>query len=383
MNRLSQYFDYGATTPLRSEVLEAMMPYFTIYFGNPNSLHQEGLAVKNDIENAREVIAASLGANSREIIFTGSGTEANNIAVIGAARRLRKMGKGNHVITSSVEHASVLRACKGLEKDGFVITYLPVDQYGQVEIAKVKEALQDDTILISVMHANNVIGTIQPVAEIGKLAKEKGILFHSDAIQSYGKIPVHVAELGVDLLSINAHKIGGPKGVAALYMRKGVRVEPLYYGGEQERGIRPATQNVAGIIGFSKAAELAVVEQKEERERLLTLRNYMIQRLRQNISGIRINGHPTETLPNLVNISVEHIEGQGLMLELDRMGFATSSGSACSSTDHEPSYVLLAMNPSRDHALESLRITMGRSTTHESATAFIEAMFQAISHWRK
>lgn len=379
---LNQYFDYGATAPLRSEVLEAMMPYFTDYFGNPNSLHQVGLIVKRELEAAREMIAKSIGATSREIIFTGSGTEANNIAVIGIARRLQKLGKGNHVITSSIEHASVLKACQSLEKDGFEVTFLPVNHYGQVDISEVKKAFRRDTILISVMHANNVIGTLQPIEEIGRLAKERGVIFHTDAIQSYGKIPVDVDRLGVDLLSMNAHKIGGPKGVAALYMRKGIRVEPLYYGGEQERGIRPATQNVAGIIGFAQAVELALTEQSREEERLMELRSYICQQLQHLITGVKINGHPTETLPNLLNISIEHIEGQGLMLELDRLGFATSSGSACSSTEHEPSYVLLATNPSRDHALESLRITMGRTTTRESVDAFIQALVLAAAHWR-
>jgi cysteine desulfurase len=381
MFKPSCYFDHGATTPLLQEVFEAMVPYLLDYFGNPNSLHQAGLHAKETLESARSMIADSIGAKSREIIFTGSGTEANNMAIFGAARRLRKLGKGSHIITSQIEHASVLKPFKALEKEGFEVTYLPVDAYGRVSVEDLEQTLRPDTIFVSIMHANNVIGTIQPIAEIGRLLKQRRIVFHSDTIQSYGKIPVNVNELQVDLLSMNAHKIGGPKGVAALYVRNGIRLDPILYGGDQERGYRPATQNVAGIVGFAKAVELCMTELEAERIRLTTLRESFIREIREKIPGIRINGHPVEVLPNLINIGIENIEGQGLMLELDRMGYATSSASACSSTDHEPSYVLLATDPNRQRALEGLRITMGRTTNEESIRGLIEALIHAYKHW--
>ncbi|MCF6093076.1 cysteine desulfurase [Microaerobacter geothermalis] len=379
----SYYFDHGSTTPLRQEVLDEMMPYFTLNFGNPSSLHQYGLKAKESLEIARATVARTINVNPREIIFTGSGTEANNLAILGTVRRLQRLKKGKHLITTGIEHASVLKTFKHLEKEGFEVTYLPVDPYGRVHLDEVKKSIRTDTLMVSIMHANNVIGTIQPISEIGRYLKEKNILFHTDAVQSYGKIPVNAQELHVDLLSINSHKIGGPKGVAALYMKKGIRIDPLYFGGEQERAIRPATQNVPGIVGFAKAAELAAKELEDEQKRLLKLRSHFISTLTKNIVGVKINGHPTQTLPNLINISVDNIEGQGLMLELDRLGLATSSGSACSSTDHEPSYVLLATNPSRQHALESLRITMGRTTTKDSVDKLIKGIIQSVNYWRK
>ncbi len=380
---LSYYFDYGATAPLMEEALDAMMPLFSKEFGNPSSLHRFGLKAKESLEHSRAVIAESLGARPREIVFTGSGTEANNIAIFGSARKLKKEGKGNHLITSVIEHASVLKSFRRLEKEGFHITYIPVDEYGRIHLENVKRAVRTDTVFASIMHANNVIGTVQPIAEIGAFLKEKGILLHTDAVQSYGKIPVNAAQLNAGLISTGAHKIGGPKGVGALYIRNRVRLEPIAFGGGHERGIRPATHNVPGIAGFAKAAEIAIKKRDEEAKRLTRLRDFFIMELKERCSGVKVNGHHEHTLPNLINISVENIEGQGLMLELDRQGFATSSGSACSSADQqEPSYVLLAANPSRQHALESLRITMGAATTRESVNALLDALARAVERWQ-
>ncbi|WP_018133481.1 cysteine desulfurase family protein [Effusibacillus pohliae] len=382
MPELARYFDHAATTVMRKEVVDAMAAYLVEDFGNPGSLHQFGMRAKEALEVARTAIAETIGARGKELIFTGSGTEADNLAVLGAARRLRRLGKGSHVVTSAVEHPAVREACRALEREGFRVTYVPVDEAGRVNPQDVKKSIEPDTVLVSVMHANNVVGTIQPVTEIGRFLREKGILFHCDAVQSYGKIPVDVKQMQVDLLTINAHKIGGPKGVAALYVRKGVRLDPIVYGGGQERGLRPATPNVAGIVGFAKAARLAIADLQQERQRLERLRARLIGRLTATIPGCKINGDPSDCLPTHVNISIDRIEGQALMLELDRLGFATSSGSACSSTDHEPSYVLLAMGKSREVALESLRITMGRTTTEQSVDELAASLEQIAKTWR-
>lgn len=379
---IAKYFDHAATTVMRQEVVEAMTAYFVEDFGNPGSRHQFGLRAKEALEAARRTIAETIGARDRELIFTASGTEADNLAVLGGARRMRRLGKGNHVITSAIEHPAVLHACRALENEGFRVTYVPVNATGQVDVETVKQVVEPETVLVSIMHANNVVGTIQPVAEIGRFLRERGILFHSDAVQSYGKIPIDVEQLPVDLLTLNAHKIGGPKGVAALYVRKGVRLDPIVHGGGQERGLRPATPNVAGIVGFARAAQRAVADLQKERQRLEALRARLIKRLTATIPGCKINGHPDDCLPTHLNLSIDRIEGQALMLELDRLGFATSSGSACSSTDHEPSYVLLAMGKSREVALESLRITLGWTTTEQSVDGLAEALEQVARRWR-
>jgi cysteine desulfurase len=370
----ARYFDNASTTPMRREAFEVMERFLFEEFGNPSNLHQCGLRAHDALEAARTVIAASIGAGSKDIIFTGSGTESNNLAILGTARRQRRFGAGSHVVTTSIEHPSVLNACRALEREGFEVTYVGVDEWGRVNCDEVVKAVRPDTVLVSVMHANNVTGTLQPVREIGRLLKErKGVLFHCDAVQSYGKVQLAVDDLQVDLLTLNAHKLGGPKGIAALYVRKGVRIDPLVYGGEQERGLRPATQNVAGITAFAKAVELATAEMEQERERMWKLRGQLLKGLLE-IPGLRLNGHERQTLPSHVNISIPQVEGQALMLELDRRGIFTSSGSACSSTDNEPSYVLLAMGKSRDVALESLRITMGRMTTERSVAELLEAL---------
>ncbi|MDB5085474.1 MAG: cysteine desulfurase NifS [Bacilli bacterium] len=382
MLELTHYFDHAATTPMFREVLSAMEPYFLSQFGNPGSLHQFGFQAREALEAARNEIAAAIGANSKDLVFTGSATEADNIAILGAARRSRRLGKGAHVITTSTEHPAVLQACQALEKEGFELTYLPVDACGLIELEELRRAIRPETVLISIMHGNNVVGTLQPIREIGQIARESGVLFHCDAVQSFGKLPIDVDTQRIDLLTINAHKIGGPKGVAALYVRKGVRLDPLVYGGSQERALRPATPNVAGIVGFAKAVELTLADQESESLRLNLLRTKLIERLQTTIPGFKLNGHPTLHLPNLLNISIDRIEGQALMLELDRLGFATSSGSACSSTDSKPSYVLLAMGTSRERALESLRITMGRTTTARGVEELTAALEQVVAGWR-
>lgn len=382
MPDVSRYFDHAATTPVRPEVWEAMGEYAVERFGNPNSLHQFGLEAKEALERARSVVAAFIGARDKEVFFTGTGTEANNLAVIGAARRLRRLGRGSHLITSAVEHPSVRKAMQSLEKEGFRVTQVPVDRFGRVDPEDVRRAMEPDTVLVSIMHANNVVGTVQPVEEIGAFTRERGIWFHVDAVQSFGKIPVDVERFRADLLTINAHKIGGPKGIAALYIRKGVRLDPLVYGGGQERGMRPGTQNVAGIVGFAKAVELSGAARPAETRRLTALRRRLENRLRHLVPELRINGHPDFVLPTVLNIGVPRIEGQALMLELDRLGFAVSSGSACSSTDHEPSYVLLAMGQSREEALESLRISLGWTTGEAAVDALADAVAQAARRWK-
>jgi cysteine desulfurase len=367
---------------MRQEVFEAMTPYYLNRFGNPSSLHQFGLQASEAVEAAREFLANTIGAHNRELIFTGSGTESNNLAIKGATRRMRRLGKGNHVLTSSIEHPSVRETFRELEKEGFQVSYLPVDADGRVNPDNVRKEIRSNTVLISVMHVNNVIGTIQPIAEIGAITRENGILLHTDAVQSYGKIPVHVQELNVDLLTINAHKVGGPKGMAGIYVRKGVRLDSLFSGGGQERGLRSSTLNVPGIIGFAKAAELAFADSVNEYFRLKQLQTRLADKLTETIDGCKINGNLDHGLPNYLNISIDRIEGQALMLELDRLGFATSSGSACSSTHHEPSYVLLAMGKTAEVALESLRITMGMATTNETVDELAQALEMAAQRWR-
>ncbi|UOF89332.1 cysteine desulfurase [Fodinisporobacter ferrooxydans] len=376
MTDFGTYFDHAATTPVRPEVKTAMLPFFDIYFGNPGSLHQFGFSARDALEAARTTIAKTIGAHSKEIVFTASGTESNNLAIIGLAKRLHRLGKGNHIITSAIEHPSVLETCKNLQRSGFKVTFVPVDSSGRVNAEDVINAVEPETILVSIMHGNNVTGTMQPISEIGSRLKGSDVLFHCDAVQSYGKVPIDVSQWNVDLLTMNAHKIGGPKGVAALYIRKGIRLDPLIYGGGQERNMRSATQNVPGIVGFAKAAELANNEQMMEFQRLQDMRKRMIDRLLHTIPGCKINGDMDNCLPTHVNISIDQIEGQTLMLELDRLGFATSSGSACSSHDHEPSYVLLAMGKTNEIALESLRITLGKTTTREN----VDALCAALEH---
>jgi cysteine desulfurase len=356
------YLDHAATTPVRPEVFEAMIPYLQDKFGNPSSIHWFGREVRKELDEARERAAKALGADPREIYFTSGGTEADNIAILGTVARLGK--KGGHIITSAVEHHASLDTCKSLENQGCRVTILPVDKYGMVQPEALAEAISEDTILVSIMHANNEVGTIQPIKELAAIAGEKGIRFHTDAVQSVGSIPVDVQDLGVDLLSISGHKIYGPKGVGILYVRKGTRLNNIAYGGAQERNLRPGTENVAGIVGMAKALELAVAEQRETAENLTVLRNKLIDGLLA-LPDVILNGHPEQRLPGNVNVSILRIEGESLLLSLDMAGIAGSSGSACTSGSLDPSHVLMAMGLDHQTAHGSLRLTLGKSTTEE------------------
>jgi cysteine desulfurase len=374
------YMDYAATTPTDQRVVEAMLPYFGEIYGNPSSLHGFGQEARAAMEGARAKIAAFLGAKPAEIVFTSGGTESDNFAIKGVAWANRK--KGDHVITSAIEHHAVLETCRFLEKEGFRVTYLPVDGDGLVDPADVVKAITDRTILISIMHANNEIGTIQPIAEIGRIAKGKGICFHTDAVQTFGHLPFTVDELNIDLLSASAHKLYGPKGMGLLYIRKGTRITPLVHGGDQESGRRASTQNVPGIVGFGKAVELAAATLHEEVVRLTSLRDRFIQGIFERIDGIRLNGHPVRRLPNNINLSVESIEGEGMILSLDMMGIACSTGSACSSSSLEPSHVLLAIGLPHELSHGSLRFSLGMYTKEGDIDAVLEALPQVVGRLR-
>jgi cysteine desulfurase len=348
------YLDHAATTPVRPEVFEAMVPYLQGKFGNPSSIHFFGREVRKDLDEARERVAESLNADPREIFFTAGGTEADNMAIFGSVARVGK--KGGQIITSAVEHHAILDTCKSLEKQGYRVTILPVDEWGMVLPRDLAEALTDDTILVSIMHANNEVGTIQPIKELIDAAHERKVRFHTDAVQSVGNIPVDVQDLGTDLLSISGHKIYGPKGVGVLYLRKGTELGNIVYGGAQERNLRPGTENVAGIIGLAKALELAVAEQAETKKRLTALRNKLIDGLTK-LPDVILNGHREQRLPGNVNVSILRVEGESLLLSLDMAGVACTSGSL------DPSHVLMAMGLDHQTAHGSLRLTLGKSTT--------------------
>jgi cysteine desulfurase len=374
------YLDHAATTPTDPEVVEAMLPYLSDAFGNPSSIHSFGQEAKAAVEEARDKIAALIGARGEEMVFTGGGTEADNFAIKGIA--YANEGKGNHIITTSIEHHAVMETCKFLQGRGFEVTYLTVDGYGLVDPRDVKKAITDKTILISVMHANNEVGTIEPIAEIGKIAREAGIYFHTDAVQAVGHIPVKVDELGVDMLAMSAHKLYGPKGVGALYIRKGTKLISFMHGGEQERRRRAGTENVPAIVGLGKAAEIAQREMDAEAKRLISLRDRLIKGLMGQIEHSRLNGHPTQRLPNNVNVSIEFVEGESMLLNLDLEGIAASTGSACSSSSLEPSYVLLAMGLSHELAHGSLRFSLGRETTEEDIARVLEVSSRIIAKLR-
>lgn len=349
-----------------------MLPYFSEIFGNPSSIHTCGQEAREAVEKARGQVARLIGAGEEEIIFTTGGTEADNYALSGIAFANEK--KGNHIITTAIEHHAILETCKFLEKRGFGVSYLPVDKYGMVDPADVKKAITAKTILISVMHANNEVGTIQPLAEISKIARERGVCFHTDAVQTAGHVPIDINKPGVDLLSISAHKLYGPKGAGALYIRKGTRISPFLHGGGQEKGRRAGTENVPGIVGFGKAAEMALAEMNEEAERLTALRDEFIAGIKRNIKGIKMNGHPIKRLPNNINISVDFVEGESMLLNLDAKGICASTGSACSSGNLEPSHVLLAAGCTPGQAHGSLRFTLGKWTTGEELDKVLEVL---------
>ncbi len=374
------YLDYTATTPTHPEVAKAMAPYFTDAFGNPSTLYSYGQEAKGAIEEARVKVAELIGARDEEIVFTSGGTEADNFALKGVAYANEK--KGNHIIASPIEHHAVIETCKFLERGGFRVTYLPVNGYGLVDPADVKRAITDKTILISVMHANNEIGTIEPIAEIGRIAKEAEIYFHTDAVQTAGHIPVDVNELGVDLLSLSGHKIYGPKGTGALYIRKGTKLLALMHGGEQERRRRAGTENIPAIVGLGKAVELAQQEMGTETVRLTHLRDQLIEGLMERIDHIHLNGHPQTRLPNNVNVSVDFVEGESMVLNLDLEGICVSTGSACTSSSLEPSHVLLATGLSPEQAHGSLRLTLGKWTTKEEISQVLEVLPRIVAKLR-
>jgi cysteine desulfurase len=378
MNRV--YMDYAATTPTHPEVLDAMLPYFTDIFGNPSSLYACGLEARRAINEVRQKIADFIGAATDEIVFTSGGSEADNLALEGVAYAQGK--KGRHIITSSIEHHAVLRTCEFLVKRGFQVTYLPVDAYGLVDPEMVRRAITPETILISIMHANNEIGTIEPLSAISKIARENHIPLHSDAVQTLGHLPIDVKELGVDMLSMSAHKLYGPKGVGALYIHKGIRITSFLHGGEQEKGRRAGTENVPGIVGLGKAIEIAQKEMAEEAIRLTGLRERLIQGLMQRIDHMQLNGHPTKRLPNNASFNIEYVEGESMLLRLDLEGICVSTGSACSSSSLEPSHVLLATGCPREQAHGSLRLTIGKWTTEAEIDRILEVLPRIVKQLR-
>ncbi len=377
------YLDNNATTRVDPLVLEAMLPYFCEKFGNAASRnHSFGWEAEEAVENAREQVAAVIGADPKEIIFTSGATESNNIAIKGVAAMYGE--KGRHIITQVTEHKAVIDPCKYLEQHGFRVTFLPVDRYGQVSAEQVREALCDDTILVSIMHGNNEIGTLQPIAEIGRLCKERGVLFHTDCCQTFGKVPIHVEQMGIDLLSCSAHKIHGPKGVGALYVRRKkprVRCEAVLHGGGHERGMRSGTLNVPGIVGLGRAAELCRTHMDSEPQRLAALRDRLYRGITAQLDEVYLNGHPTQRTPTNLNLSFAYVEGESMM-----MGFsdiAVSSGSACTSASLEPSYVLKSLGVGDDLAHSSIRFSVGRFNTEEEIDYAIERVVAAVRKLRE
>ena len=375
------YMDHSATSPVDIEVFNAMKPYFVESYGNASTLYSLGREARRAMESSREKVASIIGANTDEIIFTSGGTESDNIAIKGTAYRFKR--RGNHIITSNIEHPAVDETCKYLEKNGFEVTYLPVEKDGIVNSSDLEDAITDKTILITVMHANNEIGTIQPISEIGEIARENKIYFHTDAVQSVGKIPVNVEELNVDMLSLSAHKLYGPKGVGALYIKKGVRVEPIIHGGGHEKGIRPGTENVAGIVGLGKACEISENNLEEEAQYLTSMRDELIKRVLSEIDESYLNGHPTKRLPNNINFRFTGIEGESLVLHLDSKNIASSTGSACSSKKLEASHVLMALGLKEVQAHGSLRLTLGKENKVEDIDYVIESIKNAVDTLRK
>ncbi len=374
------YMDNSATTKPDPEVVSAMLPYFNEYFGNASSLHSFGQEAAGALNRSRQQVADLLGAQPDEIIFTSGGTESDNLALKGIAYLKKNAGK--HIITSVVEHPAILNTCKNLQDNGFKVTYLPVDDQGLIDPNDVEDAIIDDTILISIMHANNEIGTIQPIEDISRLAHEKGVLVHTDAVQSIGKIPVNVDDLGVDMLSLSAHKIHGPKGVGALYVRKGTRLESLIHGGGHERGKRSGTENIPGIVGLAKAAELAGQRLEKDAVHLANLRDAAITKILGSISESYLNGHPTQRLPNNVHLRFSYVEGESLLMMLNMKGVAVSTGSACSSKSLEPSHVLATLGIPPEQIHGSLRITLGRENTMDEVDYVVENLVEIVTKLR-
>jgi len=381
------YLDYAATTPMDPRVIEVVNKHFRETYGNSSSLHSVGQKSAQILENSRITISSLINANRFDVYYTSSGTEADNTAILGVA--MKNKDRGNHIVTSSIEHHAVENPCKELEKRGFKVTYLPVDKYGLIDLKDLEDAISDKTILISIIFANNEIGTIEPVKEIGKIAKEQDIIFHTDAVQAFGKIPIDVEKMNIDLLSASAHKLYGPKGVGLLYIRnKGVRdgwgkyIEPLMYGGGHERDMRPSTVAVPLIAGFEKAVEIAKEEMSKEAERETKLRDKIIKWILENIEDTFLNGHPTKRLPNNVNLGFKYIEGESMILDLDMEGIEASTGSACSSKSLEPSHVLIAIGLKPEEVHGSLRMTIGRFTTEEEINYLFEKLPKTVNRLR-
>ena len=378
MNRI--YMDNAATTRVTQPVLEAMMPCLTDVYGNPSSVHAFGRDARRLLDEARAKVAAALNAKPNEIYFTGCGTESDNWAVRGSAYALK--AKGNHIITSSIEHHAILHTCQQLEREGFKVTYLPVDEYGQVSAADMEKAITPETTLISIMTANNEIGTIQPIAEIGAIAKAHGVRFHTDAVQAVGAIPVDVKAMNVDLLSLSGHKLHAPKGIGALYIRSGVRLERLMNGGAQERTQRPGTENMPSIVGLGRAIELATAQLDKKAAYVSALRDRLIKGILETIPDTRLNGHPTNRLPGNCNVSIRYIEGESMLLNLDIKGIAASSGSACTSGSLDPSHVLLAIGLTHEVAHGSLRFSLNEDNTEEEVDYVIKSLDEVVKRLR-
>jgi len=382
------YLDYAATTPMDPRVIEVMNEHFRTSYGNSSSLHSIGQKAAQTLVKSRETVASLINAKRDEIVFTSSGTEADNIAILGVA--LKNQNRGKNIITSALEHHAVENPCKQLKKMGFSITFLPVDKYGLIDLEELEDMITDDTTLISIMFANNEIGTLEPIKEIGAIAKKHDVVFHTDAVQAFGKVPIDVEAMNIDMLSASAHKLYGPKGVGMLYLRnKGVRegwgkfIEPIMYGGGHERDMRPSTVNVPGIAGFAKAVELAKNEMPEEIEIHTNYRDKIIKNVLENIGDSYLNGHPTKRLPNNVNLGMQFIEGESIVLDLDSEGIAASTGSACSSKSLDPSHVLLAIGLKPQEAHGSLRVSVGRFTTDDDVDYFLEKLPPIIDRLRK
>lgn len=374
------YLDHNATTPLHPQVLEAMLPYLKGDYGNASSIHQKGREAREAVEEARATLASFLGTKPNTILFTSGGTESNNFTLKGITCKNRE--KGNHVITTRIEHPCVLDTCKFLESQGFQVTYLPVDREGRVQPEDLKKAITDKTILISIMHANNEVGTLQPIGELAQIAKERGIYFHTDAVQSFGKIPVKVEELGVDLLSVSGHKLYGPKGVGFLYVRKDVRLLPHMHGGHHERRLRAGTENVAGIVGLGKAAALARQEMEKRFSHLQKLGERLYGGILKQIDEVVLNGHPTERLPGTVNLGFKGVEGESLAINLDLQGICVSTGSACTAGSLDPSHVLVAMGVPADYARGTVRFSLGYENTEEEIDYTISEVSKIVKKLR-
>lgn len=374
------YLDNAATTKTRPEVVEAMLPYFTEFYGNPSSIYSFSDEPKKAVANGREAIAKSIGAKTNELYFTGGGSESDNWALKATAEAYKS--KGNHIITSKIEHHAILHTCEWLEKNGFEVTYIDVDENGVLKLDELKKAIRPTTILISVMFANNEIGTIQPIKEIGQIAKEHGILFHTDAVQAYGHVPINVDELNIDMMSASGHKINGPKGIGFLYIRTGVKIRSLIHGGAQERKRRAGTENVPGIVGFGKAAEIAAANMEERSKYESELRDYLMDRVIAEIPYARINGGRENRLPNNANFSFQFIEGESMLIMLDDKGICGSSGSACTSGSLDPSHVLLAIGLPHEIAHGSLRLTLSEETTKEDIDYTVDSLKAIVSRLR-